>query len=96
MKKSRDGLLPRVKCYHTDGLKVGQGAHLGVRQAAYTLLLHTGQRVSRSFSSRWPSRRGTNLALIGHFLIIVKLEDHDIRAPIFGMEATPLGGTGAS
>ena len=32
-----------------------------------------------------PSRRVTILALIGHFLIIVKLEDHDIRAPILGM-----------
>ena len=28
---------------------------------------------------------GTILALIGHFLIIVKLEDHDIRALILGM-----------
>ena len=27
----------------------------------------------------------TILALIGHFLVIVKLEDHDIRAPILGM-----------
>ena len=27
----------------------------------------------------------TILALIGHFLIIAKLEDHDIRAPILGM-----------
>jgi hypothetical protein len=25
------------------------------------------------------------LALVGQFLIIVKLEDHDIRAPILGM-----------
>ena len=29
------------------------------------------------------SRRGTTLALVGHFL--VKLEDDDIRVPIFGM-----------
>jgi hypothetical protein len=34
---------------------------------------------------RRPSRRGTILALLGHFLIIAKPEDHDIRAPILGM-----------
>jgi hypothetical protein len=34
---------------------------------------------------RRPSRRGHNLALVGHFLIIVKLEDHDIRVLILGM-----------
>jgi hypothetical protein len=27
----------------------------------------------------------TKLALIGHFLIFVKLEDHDIRTTILGM-----------
>ena len=26
------------------------------------------------------------MALVGNFLISVKLEDHDIRAPIFGMD----------
>ena len=35
--------------------------------------------------ARRPSRRGTILTLIGPSLIFVKLEDHDIRAPIFGM-----------
>jgi hypothetical protein len=32
-----------------------------------------------------PNRRCTHLALVGHFLIIAKLEEHDIRAPILGM-----------
>ena len=36
-------------------------------------------------SSRRPSRRLTILALLGQLLIIVKIEDHDVRAPIFGM-----------
>ena len=42
---------------------------------------------SRSFGflARLPNRRCTHLALVGHFLIIEKLEDHDIRAPILGM-----------
>ena len=40
---------------------------------------------SLGFLARWPSRRGTILTLVGHFLIIAKLEDHDIRAPILGM-----------
>ena len=40
---------------------------------------------SLGFLARRPSRRGPNLALVGHFLIIEKLEDHDISAPIFGM-----------
>ena len=35
--------------------------------------------------ARWLSRRVTILALAGHFLIIAKLEDHDIRVPILGM-----------
>ena len=34
---------------------------------------------------RWLSRRVTILALVGQFLIIAKLEDHDIRVPILGM-----------
>ena len=29
--------------------------------------------------------RPSTLTLIGHFLIIVKIEDHDIRVPILGM-----------
>ena len=40
---------------------------------------------SLGFLARWLSRRGTILALVGHFLIIAKLEDHDIRVPILGM-----------
>ena len=28
---------------------------------------------------------GTILALVGHFLIVAKLEDHDVRVPILGM-----------
>ena len=36
------------------------------------------------FLARWPSRRGTNLALVGHSLI-VELEDYDIRVPVLGM-----------
>jgi hypothetical protein len=32
-----------------------------------------------------PSRRGTRLALVGQFLVIAKLEEHDVRAPIFGV-----------
>ena len=35
--------------------------------------------------ARWLSRCVTILALAGHFLIIVKIEDHDIRVPILGM-----------
>ena len=35
--------------------------------------------------ARWLSRRVTILALAGHFLIIAKLEDHDIRVPILRM-----------
>jgi hypothetical protein len=38
-----------------------------------------------SVSLRWPDRSGTILALVGHFLIIVKFEQHDIRALMFGM-----------
>ena len=37
------------------------------------------------FLARRPSRRATILTLIGHSLIIVKLEDHDIRVTILGM-----------
>ena len=40
---------------------------------------------SLGFRARRPSRRGTILALVGRSLIIVKLEDHDIGAPILGM-----------
>jgi hypothetical protein len=37
-------------------------------------------------NARRPSRRGTNLALVGQFLIVVKSwKDHDIRSPILGM-----------
>jgi hypothetical protein len=39
----------------------------------------------RGFLARWPSRRATILTLIGPSLIFVKLEDHDIHAPILGM-----------
>ena len=35
--------------------------------------------------ARWPSRRAAILALIGQFLTMAKLEDHDVRASIFGM-----------
>jgi hypothetical protein len=35
--------------------------------------------------ARRPGRRGTILTLVGPSLIFVKLEDHDIRAPILGM-----------
>jgi hypothetical protein len=37
------------------------------------------------FLARRPSRAGTPLALTGHLLIIAKVEDQDIRAPILGM-----------
>ena len=37
------------------------------------------------FLARWPSRRGSNLSLVGHFLIIAKVEEHDIRVSILGM-----------
>jgi hypothetical protein len=37
------------------------------------------------FLARWPNRRGAILAHVGHFLIVEKLEDHDIRVPILGI-----------
>ena len=37
------------------------------------------------FLTRWPSRRATLLALVSRSLIIVNVEDHDIRATILGM-----------
>ena len=41
---------------------------------------------SLGFPAQWFSRRVTILALAGHYLIIAKIEDHDIRALIFGMD----------
>jgi hypothetical protein len=32
----------------------------------------------------WLRRRGAILALIGHFLVIAKMKDHDIRAAVLG------------
>jgi len=45
------------------------------------------QKRSRALGllARLPNRRSTHLALVGQFLFIVKLKDHDIRAPILGM-----------
>ena len=43
---------------------------------------NTPRRVARLCR---PNRRATTLTLIGQFLIIAKVEDHDIRAPILGM-----------
>jgi hypothetical protein len=61
--------------------------HLPADEAHPAWCVTSGQKRSRSLRilACRPNRRGTILALVGHFLIIVKLEDHDIRAPIFGM-----------
>ena len=40
--------------------------------------------VTRRGGASRQDRGVTILALAGHFLIIVKFEDHDIRVPIFG------------
>jgi hypothetical protein len=45
------------------------------------------QKRSRALGllARLPNRRSTHLALVGQFLFIAKLEEHDIRAPILGV-----------